>query len=54
MVLRLLNVNNIQKIYRKPIIIKQSKMIFPTQVMDKQNNQGKILCRQCSSCHGCR
>lgn len=40
------------KKYQKPEIKKVDKMTFPTEVINKDGN--KIVCRQCSSCHGCR
>ena len=38
--------------YKKPEIKKAEKMIFPTEIINKDGN--RIVCRQCSSCHGCR
>lgn len=40
------------KKYQKPKIQKVEKMTFPTEIINKNGN--KIVCRQCSSCHGCR
>lgn len=40
------------KKYEKPVIIKQTKMTFPIDIM-VANGKG-CVCRQCSSCHGCR
>lgn len=37
--------------YERPIVVKVGKMVFPTEILSKG---GKIVCRQCSSCHGCR
>lgn len=37
--------------YEKPVIEKVNKMIFPQEIMTKG---GRIVCKQCSSCHGCR
>jgi len=39
-------------VYEKPIIIKQKKMVFPSQILEA--NGKRIICKQCSSCHGCR
>jgi len=40
------------KNYEKPVIKKVEKMTFPTEII---NADGKrVVCRQCSSCHGCR
>lgn len=38
-------------IYKKPEIKKLTKMTFPTEIL---NVGTRVLCRQCSSCHGCR
>ncbi len=41
-----------KKPYAKPILKKEKVMNFP---MDIINSSGKrIICRQCSGCHGCR
>lgn len=40
------------KNYEKPIIIKQIKMTFPIDILETNNKN--YVCRQCSSCHGCR
>lgn len=37
--------------YEKPIVVKVSKMTFPMEIISKGQ---KVVCRQCSSCHGCR
>ncbi len=37
--------------YEKPIVEKIERMNFPLEIMTKG---GKVVCRQCSSCHGCR
>jgi len=37
--------------YKKPEIKKATKMTFPTEIL---NAGTRIVCRQCSSCHGCR
>lgn len=37
--------------YEPPIFVKETRMTFPMEIMTKG---GKIVCRQCSSCHGCR
>jgi len=41
-----------KKEYRKPELKKIEKMVFSLEIF---NNKGdKTICRQCSSCHGCR
>lgn len=40
------------KKYEKPVIVKQTKMTFPVDIMEA-NGKG-VVCKQCSSCHGCR
>lgn len=37
--------------YEKPKIEKQDKMTFPIDIVE---SKGKVVCKQCSSCHGCR
>lgn len=41
-----------RKDYVKPWIEKQEKMTFPTDILEGMGF--KIVCKQCSSCHGCR
>lgn len=41
-----------KRLYVKPTIIKESKMTFPIQIINAKGE--KVVCRQCSSCHGCR
>lgn len=38
--------------YEKPKITRQTKMVFPLQILEGRTN--RRVCRQCSSCHGCR
>lgn len=38
--------------YEKPIIVKQTKMQFPLDII-KAKGKG-VVCKQCSSCHSCR
>ena len=40
------------KKYEKPVIVKQTKMTFPIDIMEA-NGTG-VVCKQCSSCHSCR
>lgn len=40
------------KKYEKPVIIKQTKMTFPTDIMEAEGKGA--VCKQCSSCHSCR
>ena len=37
--------------YEKPTIEKVAKMEFPLEIITKG---GRIVCKQCSSCHTCR
>lgn len=38
--------------YERPVLKKEKTMNFPIEII---NSFGKrIVCRQCSSCHGCR
>lgn len=41
-----------RKAYEKPWIEKQEKMTFPTDILEGMGF--KLVCKQCSSCHGCR
>jgi hypothetical protein len=45
-------VNVKKRIYKKPEMWKEKKMTFPVEIINA--NGTKIVCRQCSSCHGCR
>ena len=38
--------------YEKPVLIKEKTMNFPIELINDSNK--KIVCRQCSGCHGCR
>ncbi len=38
--------------YERPVLVKERKMIFPMQIIEANGKQ--IVCKQCSSCHGCR
>ncbi|KKN77633.1 hypothetical protein LCGC14_0357580 [marine sediment metagenome] len=40
------------KRYEKPVIRKVKKMSFPRDIIEVSGNC--VVCRQCSSCHGCR
>jgi len=42
----------VKKKYVKPICIKEKEMNFPNKIINESNK--KIVCRQCSGCHGCR
>ncbi len=42
-----------KKEYVKPKVIKMDKMNFPIEII-KSLEKKHIVCRQCSSCHGCR
>lgn len=41
-----------QRKYEKPVISKAVKMTFPLDIIRAATNG--TVCRQCSSCHGCR
>ena len=38
--------------YEKPKIVKETEMTFPLDIIKAAG--GDTVCRQCSSCHGCR
>ncbi len=38
--------------YQKPILIKEKEMTFTTDIINAEGK--KIVCKQCSGCHGCR
>jgi len=38
--------------YEKPIIQKEEQMSFPLGIINTVN--GRMICKQCSSCHSCR
>lgn len=38
--------------YERPIVIKEKKMSFPIKIIEADGK--RIVCKQCSSCHGCR
>ena len=40
-----------KKDYQKPVMKKENSMNFPIEIM---SNGKSIVCRGCSSCHGCR
>ena len=40
------------KKYEKPWIVKEKKMTFPMKII--QAKTGDVVCKQCSSCHGCK
>lgn len=41
-----------RRTYIRPSIVKNKKMTFPTDIIAKVS--GGQVCKQCSSCHGCR
>jgi len=41
-----------KKDYKKPEFKKEEQMNFPLEIINFKGQ--KIVCRQCSSCHGCR
>ena len=38
--------------YERPIVVKEREMNFPLEII--QANGKRVVCKQCSSCHGCR
>lgn len=38
--------------YEKPVLEKAKGMTFPREIMEA--NGKRVVCKQCSSCHGCR
>jgi hypothetical protein len=38
--------------YERPVLVKEKKMTFPVQIIEAQSK--RIVCKQCSGCHGCR
>ena len=41
-----------KKPYVKPVMVKEARMTFPVQIINAKGQ--RVVCRQCSSCHGCR
>ncbi len=42
---------NVKLEYEKPVVEKVGKMSFPIEIIAAGK---RLVCRQCSSCHGCR
>ena len=42
-----------KKVYEKPVLKKEQTMRFPVEIINKSTGK-RIVCMQCSSCHGCR
>jgi len=38
--------------YEHPMLVKKKMMTFPTEIIEA--NGKRVVCKQCSSCHGCR
>jgi len=38
--------------YEQPILVKEKRMTFPTKIIEAKGK--RVVCKQCSSCHGCR
>lgn len=38
--------------YESPVLVREKKMAFPVQIIEA--NGKRLVCKQCSSCHGCR
>ncbi len=45
-----MNIN--KKKYEIPTLKKEETMNFPLEIINDSGN--KVVCRQCSGCHGCR
>ncbi len=41
-----------KKPYERPVIKKEKTMNFPIEIINSSSGN-KIVCRQCSGCHGC-
>jgi hypothetical protein len=41
-----------KEVYERPTIAKERKMEFPLRLIIASGK--KVVCNQCSSCHGCR
>ena len=41
-----------KKTYEKPTLKKEKTMNFPIEIINSSCK--RIVCRQCSACHGCR
>ncbi len=41
-----------KKPYERPVVVKQERMTFPLEILEAKGK--RVVCRQCSSCHGCR
>lgn len=41
-----------KKPYNRPTLEKNIKLTFPLEIISKSKD--KKVCKQCSSCHGCR
>jgi hypothetical protein len=42
-----------KKSYESPVLKKEKTMNFPIEIINTSSGK-KIVCRQCSGCHGCR
>jgi cytochrome c len=42
-----------KKVYEKPTLKRERTMNFPVEIINKSSGK-KIVCKQCSGCHGCR
>lgn len=38
--------------YEKPVLIKEKTMNFPIEIINALGG-GRMVCHQCSNCHGC-
>lgn len=41
-----------RSVYEKPLFVKEKSMTFPLDIIDSLGH--RIMCKQCSSCHGCQ
>ncbi len=47
-----MEMNGSKRSYEKPTLKKEETMNFPLEIINDSGN--KVVCRQCSGCHGCR
>jgi hypothetical protein len=44
---------NRKESYESPVLKKEKTMNFPMEIINTPSGK-RIVCRQCSGCHGCR
>jgi len=52
MIKNIIDGNTKDKKYEKPALKKEKAMNFPVEIINSAGK--KVVCRQCSGCHGCR